>query len=88
MERVCPNLKDFLLRENNNLGILSFKWVGNNLLYNNTIPAIVEKFFLIIHSNKLFSTVLLNPYLFAQMGNCVLLFFNKGFTDMRKLYLP
>ena len=45
MERVCPNLKDFLLRENNNLGILSFKWVGNNLLYNNTIPAIVEKFF-------------------------------------------
>lgn len=43
MERVCPNLKDFLWRENTNLGILSFKQVGNNLLYNNTIQAVVKK---------------------------------------------
>lgn len=53
MERVYPNLKDFLLRKNTNLGILSFKRVGNNLLYNNTIQAVVKKI-LIIHSKKLF----------------------------------
>jgi len=54
MERVCPNLKDLLLRANTNLGILSFKRVGNKLLYNNTIRAAVEKKILIIHCNKLF----------------------------------
>lgn len=48
MERVCSNLKNFILRENTNLGILSFKRVGNNLLYNNTIQAAVEKKILII----------------------------------------
>ena len=45
MERVCSNLKNFILRENTNLGILSFKRVGNNLLYSNTIQAAVEKKF-------------------------------------------
>ena len=75
--RVCPILKDFLLGENTNLGILSFKWIGNNLSHNNTIPAIGEKILKIIHPNKLFSFLHYSQplSLCIDIKSCVLLFF-------------